>query len=59
MCQGPSQSRLKVSRLIDPFAKRTQRPRDAGIVATQCDADLVSFEPVVQRFTASAETLVI
>jgi hypothetical protein len=50
---------LKVSRLIDPFAKRTQRPRDAGIVATQCDADLVSFEPVVQRFTASAETLVI
>jgi hypothetical protein len=34
MCQGASQSRLQIGRLIDPLAKSSESARDAGVVAS-------------------------
>ena len=59
MGQGTLQRRLQFLRLGDALAECAQRPRHAGVVAAQRDADLMAFEALVQSLAAGAETFIV
>src|SRR4030095_3899084 len=59
MRQRAVQSRLQITRLLDALAIGAERPRHRCVIASQRDADLVSFETLVKRLPAGTETFVV